>query len=59
MLLKGFKEMENIGPHTDSHACNWLLDFGWEIMSHILSSSNLVPNDFHLIRLTKKQLAGK
>jgi hypothetical protein len=36
-----------------------VLDFGWEVMSHIPNSSNLVPNDFCVIGLIKKQLAGK
>jgi hypothetical protein len=59
MLLNGLKEMENIGPHTDNHTCNWLLDFGWEVMSHIPNSFNNLPNDFHLTGLIEKQLAGK
>jgi len=38
----------------------WLvLDFGWEVMSHIPNNSSLVPSDFHFIGLIKKQLADK
>jgi hypothetical protein len=51
--------MENIGPHTDNHTWNWLLEFVWEVMSHIPNSYNIVPNDFHLTGLIKKQLAVK
>jgi hypothetical protein len=45
-------------PYWQPHF--WLaLGFGWEVMSHIPNSSNLVPSDFHLVELIKKQLAGK
>jgi hypothetical protein len=59
MLLKWLKEMENIVPHTDMHTSNWYWTLAGIVMSHIPSSSNLVPSDFHLIGLIKKQQAGK
>lgn len=37
----------NVRPRTATVACDWLWNYGWELVDHSTYSSNMIPNDFH------------
>ena len=50
---------DNARPHTSLVTRKKLLDLGWELMPHPLSSPDLAPSDYNLFLFTSKSFEWK
>jgi len=47
-----------VAPNKAPHTTQKPADMGWEVLTHLLNSADLVPSDFHLSGSLKGSLGG-